>query len=106
MDADCVECASRKTGKLHKYRLVVVPSTSGPRSPVTRGSNLEKHGNFYLMIDFGSQGVPKWESDGCHSGIFEHFFQEALNLSLRLQKLKKSNFKLFTIILPVYQILI
>ena len=49
------------------------------------------------MIDFGFQGVPKWESDGCHSGIFGHFFQEALNLSLRLQKLKKYNFQIFHI---------
>ena len=47
------------------------------------------------MIDFGSQGVPKWESYGCHSGIFEHFFQEALNSSLQLQKFKKSNFQTF-----------
>ena len=64
-------------------------------SPVTRGSNLEKRGNFYLRIDFGSQGVPEWESDGCHFGIIERFFQEALNLSLYLQKLKKYSFQTF-----------
>ena len=57
----CIETGNDK----HKYLII---------SMVTRGSNLEKRGNFYLRIDFGSQGVPEWESDGCHFGIFERFF--------------------------------
>ena len=93
-DAVTVNCVHHhRQNRIYNARYCNIRQEYG--SPVTRGWNLEKRGNFYLMIDYGSQGVPEWESDGCHSGIFEHFFSGGLEYIAMIAKITKillSNF--------------